>query len=88
MAAWDYCRPTCTGIIINVMHDHVGFRSASYICGGPFASLMLSEGLVPAQVVLSNDKKRFVIDDTTAPPRIRAAQGHRLGECGQGGMRA
>lgn len=29
------------------------------------------------QVVGSNDKKRFVIDDSSAPPRIRAAQGHR-----------
>ena len=28
----------------------------------------------PSQVVESNDKKRFVIDDATDPPRIRAAQ--------------
>ena len=29
------------------------------------------------QVVGSNDKKRFVIDDSSTPPRIRATQGHR-----------
>ncbi|KAG1661561.1 hypothetical protein FOA52_009560 [Chlamydomonas sp. UWO 241] len=30
------------------------------------------------QVVSSNDKARFVLDDTAAPPRIRAAQGHSV----------
>jgi RNA:NAD 2'-phosphotransferase (TPT1/KptA family) len=30
------------------------------------------------QVVDSNDKKRFVLDDSAQPPRVRAAQGHSV----------
>ncbi|GAX84872.1 hypothetical protein CEUSTIGMA_g12293.t1 [Chlamydomonas eustigma] len=30
------------------------------------------------QVVESNDKKRYVIDDSSEPPRIRATQGHSV----------
>jgi hypothetical protein len=30
------------------------------------------------QVVSSNDKARFVLDDSVDPPRIRAAQGHSV----------
>ncbi|WIA12668.1 hypothetical protein OEZ85_006312 [Tetradesmus obliquus] len=55
--------------------DEQGFVSASVLMAHMKSKPTLQE---LQEVIESNDKKRFVLDDSASSPRIRAAQGHSV----------